>query len=189
MTSLLSLRSLSQRCEPMKPAPPVTSIRISPPRLPSVSFRRQALYQPSRARVPFFYRERGRIRFVCVRALLPVASAATATRAFGFLDATVHGRERGEQEEEQGVRGRVQGEVEEAVDEVSRTARERAERDAAPDLVVRLQATEGHRVERDDEGEAEQPADHARVRQDLQVVVVCLLKLVRPARRVVARID
>src|SRR5437868_7693655 len=118
-----------------------------------------------------------------------MAAATPSALRVRLLDATAGGGERGEQEEEERVGGRVEREVEEAVDEHARAARERAERDAPPEAVVRLDAPHALAEEDDEEGEAEQGPDDPGVGEDLQVVVVRLLEAVRAARRVVARVD
>src|SRR5438874_2498231 len=189
MTSCPSFRSLSQRCEPMKPAPPVTSIRIFSPAALFVVLRRTALYQPSADRAFFFVSTRGRVGLVGVRALTMMAASASASRLVRLLDATIDGRERGEDEEEQGVCRRVKREVEEAVDEHARAARQSAQGDSASHAVVRLHALESRSEEGDEENDAERAADHTGVGERLQVIVVRLLKPVVPVRGVVARVD
>src|SRR5687767_3516111 len=118
----------------MKPAPPVTSIRIRSPALcPSCSCpgivtanrsgaRARGLAPGRRVPVGRFVVFGARVRALALPPPAPPAPPPAPAAGVRLLDAAVDGGERRQQKEEQRVRGRVQREVEEAVDERAHAA-------------------------------------------------------------------
>src|SRR5436305_13369043 len=97
-------------------------------------------------------------------------------RALFLFDAAVGCRECGKQQEEERNRGDVQREIEETMDERRAATGERACRHAAPEFIARLEARETLLEQKPDKDEREHAADRACVGDDLQVIVVRLLK-------------
>src|ERR1041384_8405030 len=114
---------------------------------------------------------------------------ATAMRAWFCFDAAVGCRERREQQEEKRNRGDVQREIEKTVDERRAATGERAGRHAAPEFVARFEPREPLLEQSADKDEREHAADRSGVGDDLQVIVVRLLKPHGTVQRIVARVS
>src|SRR5437879_6146938 len=102
-----------------------------------------------------------------------------------LIYATVLRGQRGQNQEQQSVRGGVQSKVEKAVDQHSETPSQSSRRHAPPELVVRFAPRESLAKEHYQKTQSQKAPYDASVGKRLQIIVVSLLQAIVSVPRVV----